>query len=285
MSVQERFHELRQKLNSKGLTPSETRELEALNKAMQANADLHQETAALNDESRRGLAWLAVLRTPFDGKYVKDTVANQNLAFSWLQPGESLTPKLLGQIFNERPRAKTELTWLPPEPTSQEKQQQQETRRAVFERACRHFKISGCEANWSLLEQFCDSESSVSQGINGGVRNLVRAGQDELTQWEQEAQQKRVAQLKTMDKRDLRNAVSEEFQNRRQQAAQAVADHSFAQKEQHDQHMGYPELPEFFRGHRLNREFFIKHCDRATMKFLNQKYGQASVEARIRGLR
>ena len=122
-------------------------------------AAIQAETQASLEESRRGLVWLEILRTPFDGRYLRDSIANQNLVFSWLHPGESLTPKFLAQIFKERPQAKNELTWSPPELTPQEKKQQRDTRRAVFEQACRHFKISTCEANWSLYAKTNSSSS------------------------------------------------------------------------------------------------------------------------------
>jgi len=143
--------------------------------------EIRKETQESREESRRGLAWLAVLRTPFDGKHLKDATANQNLVFSWLHPGESLTPKLLERIFKDRPKAKNELIWLAPELTPQQKKQQQDTRRAVFQDACHHFRISECEANWSHLQEFCDFEYLAVQDIqNIGVNKLFRARQEEL---------------------------------------------------------------------------------------------------------
>jgi hypothetical protein len=241
------------------------------------------ETQESLEETHRGLAWLSILRTAFDGgKYLKDAIANQNLVFSWLHPAESLTPHLLAQIFKERPQAKNELIWLGPDLTPEQKKQQREQRLALFLNACRHFKISTCEANFSMLEQFCNSESEVGQRIqNTQARGLIRASQQELDQFEHEAGIQRTQQLKSMSKKDLHNAVNTDFQQRREAAQAADADRVLNVKREWQSGQFKP-LPRFWNGELLNAKF-IRAASPQQIRKWREMYGSLQLDLRLRG--
>jgi hypothetical protein len=249
------------------------------------------EAQASIEESKRGLRLLDVFRNArHNGKVLKDCTANENQILELANPGEE--DQICGDWFNkiiqQTPSLVNRFVWTDP-PVSKFDKKAEERDRAEFTAFVKQNRYGDNIANFNAARGLLGPGNvrgyQLAQAVQSNALRLSPASAQELEDREAERIREHNEKLQSMSTGELRKLSGEGFDARRAQAAQAVADHSFAQKEQHDQHMGYPELPEYFRGRKLDREFFIKYCDRTTMRFLNQKYGPANVEARIRGIR
>ena len=70
---------------------------------------MEQSSFRLTSTVQHGTDCLEILRTPFDGQYLKDSQANENLVMSWLNLDELPSAKWLSKVFHERPQAKNAL--------------------------------------------------------------------------------------------------------------------------------------------------------------------------------
>ena len=255
--------------------------------------DLQQQRAETQrslEESKRGIVWLSILRADFDGRYLRDCDANRNIVFGWLNPGEDYpTVELLNSIFKERPQAKQELIWADPPPSPQQKQEAEQSDREAFTAFVKQNRYGDNVANFTLAREVLGHGNVTVYGLTQAVQNnafrLAPATPKELEDRETERIQQEQSRLRNLSTRELKEEVSAGFESKRKVFRQVEADRSFAAKEQQDKQMGYEPLPEYFRGRKLDREFFIKFATRDDLRFLNQKYGPANVEARLRGIR
>ena len=157
--------------------------------------------------------------------------------------------------------------------------------------AAREYRTFGAsEANLALAREVLGpgfSEYMLLQAIRSNAIRLAAPSEEEKTQWVQEDQEREQLRLRNLDVSQLKQEVKDGYMDRRAAAQAAEADRVFAAKEKHDQMVGgFPPLPDTFKGRRLDRDFFVKmRCTREELKFLTQKFGQANIEARIRGLR
>jgi len=90
--------------------------------------------------------------------------------------------------------------------------------------------------------------------------------------------------LKNADTRTLKKEFRDGFEQRRAQTGQAEADRVLKAKEEAEKDMGYPPLPDFHQGKRVDQQFF-KQCSRETMRFFLQRYGEFQCVQAIRGVR
>ena len=117
---------------------------------------------------------------------------------------------------------------------------------------------------------------------------LAPATAEELEEREAERIDQEQLRLRNKPSHELKAEAAQSMVDARRQAQVQEADRLLEAKEEHDKLVGgYPPLPDFFKGRRVDRDFFHKvgRCTREEWKFLTQKYGQANIEARIRGIR
>jgi hypothetical protein len=101
------------------------------------------------------------------------------------------------------------------------------------------------------------TEHGLVQAVQSNALRLAPASAQELEEREAERIDAEKLRLLHGDVRTLKDEVSAGFDQRRAQAAQAEADRAFAEKENADKGMGFPELPEYFRGRRRDRNSLL----------------------------
>jgi hypothetical protein len=143
--------------------------------------------------------------------------------------------------------------------------------RQEFETICRQHSLSECEANFNVWRS------------TNSIAGLASASEAEIAQYRQEAISARNERLLQADTRTLKTLARREGAETQTTAAQQQADREFEAATIRDAAVGYPSLPELWRGQKLNAEF-IRRADVSTLKFLRQRFGTAAIDARLRGI-
>jgi hypothetical protein len=114
---------------------------------------------------------------------------------------------------------------------------------------------------------------------------LTPATPSEVQQWRQElAEQRQDWLVNQASPAELREAANRESEQRRAAAVQQQADQQLEAAVVRDSVMGFPPLPEDWRGQKLDADF-IKMCDVATHKLLLKRFGSAQLDLRLRGVK
>jgi hypothetical protein len=256
---------------------------------------LAAERAALAERENQinhELALVNIYRVFVPGRgFAKMCEANTSIIESWLHEdqGESLSAAWFKKAIEE-PGLGDQLIWEPAENRDPVKRQQAvaaelEHARQVFAQACRQFRVSENTANFNLIREVLGTGFDVygvSQAISSGAVRLSPATQQEIAQWAQEAVEQRNEFLLTADTQTLRNIARREGAERRAAAVQAEADQQFEVNRVRDAAIGFPRLPDEWRGQKLNSAF-IRSCDVETHKLLTKRFGSAALTARLRG--
>jgi len=200
-----------------------------------------------------------------------------------------MSPEEISSAFAGNPKLASGFIWIDPPASKTDPKQKAKDLETLREAAKANGNFGASEANLSLVRDALGAgftEYQINQAIRSNAVRLAPPSEEERQQWAAEAQEQEQQRLRNLNTRELKTEVSAGFEQRRAQAAQAEADRVLKAKEEADQLAGgYPELPEFFKGHRVDRAFFVKKCSREELKFLVQKFGAANVEKRIRGIR
>jgi len=278
---QARFYELKSK---KGLSSEEQREFEALvSLAKTASEELVSQKAELRKQARI----IQILqRVRFNGRVLKDCEANEGLI---LELPPTMTPEEINSAFAGNPKLAESFLWMDP-PASKSDPKVEAKDRDVFAQAARANGNFGThESNFKLLRDTLGagfSEDQINQAIRSNAVRLAPPSQEQKDEWAALAEDERKLRLMNATTSELKQEVSAGFEQRRTAFKQAEANRVFAAKQEADKDMGYPPLPEFFKGRRVDQDFFVKmKCTREEWKFLAQKYGQANIEAKISGER
>src|SRR5215470_5927669 len=83
-----------------------------------------QEIQRQHEENLRNLGWLEILRTPYDGKHLRDSEANRSVISSWVNLDEVPNARWLAERFQENPTRKERLIWNPPPLTPEQEKKQ-----------------------------------------------------------------------------------------------------------------------------------------------------------------
>jgi hypothetical protein len=250
------------------------------------------EYEALAEQQRQvddNLMWTNIVRTPINGKYVADNLANRQIVFGWLHPGEAPTVAWFKKVLEDQALA-NQITFESADTRDPVKRQQAnaaqlEHVRQVFAQACRQLRVSENTANFNLIREVLGSDFDVygvQQAIQSGAVRLAQATQEEIAAWAQEAVEQRNRFLLDADNQTLRTIVRRESAERHQAAAQAEADRSFKVSQAMDAAIGFPPLPATWKGQPLNAAF-IRSCDVETQKLLTKRFGSAALTTRLRG--
>lgn len=255
-----------------------------------AQAELEQQRQQTGAE----LAWLNIVRTPINGRFVAGNAANREIISSWVNPGEVIYPQIAGEwlkkVLAETPALANQLAWESADTRDPVKRQQAtaaqlEQDRQVFADACRQLYIGNNQANFGIIRSTLGENLSlyqIQQAIQSGAVRVSPATQQEIAQWAAEAVANHNEFLLNADNQTLRNIARREGAERRASAVQAEADQQFEVSRVRDAAIGYPPLPDLWRGQKLDAHF-IKNCDVETQKLLSQRFGGAALDARLRG--
>jgi hypothetical protein len=261
-----------------------------------AQAELAPEREALIEQQQQNQLeelWLSVLRTPINGKFVRNVEANKGPVFGWASgPHEVISGTWFADLMKQYPNLAAELIWevaLTPAQREQQKRAQEQADRGTFLQVCKEIGMSACEGNWSLI-----SSSTLGPGFTAAqLRNVVQSGavrvvgatEVEAAAWRQEAIDTRNKFLQNADVGTLRTLANQEAQQTRVATAQAQAQADYQARVERDSHMGYKPMPEIWRGEKLDQAFLLsrKKCPAETMRKLIDLFGAAAVESRIRG--
>jgi hypothetical protein len=317
--TEKRIKELYDKMTRSGITRDERVELAALEaraevaKLQQVEVDkdnarlqhekaeiarLRAETAQMLAEADREAGYLQILRTEYSGKLLRDSEANRQEVFSLWDELQGLDRSLLGTdasfgaewfaaVMKANPKLANRFAWTTrPDPNARKLQEEMD--RKTFSVVCRSHDVSEIEANFKLLVDVLGSgfsEYAAAQAIRSNAVSLSPATAEELTKWhEEQVEQRNFDLMYRTDIPALRKMVREEAEQRRVATAQADADRILKEKEQIEAGQ-FEALPATTNdGKQIDKQFFLK-CDRQTMKYYIQRYGDAAVTKRIRGIR
>jgi hypothetical protein len=255
-----------------------------------AQAELEQQ----RQQTGADLAWLNIVRTPINGRFVIGNDANRQIISSWVNPGEVIYPQIAGEWFKkvlaESPALANQLAWESADARDPVKRQQAtaaqlEQDRQTFADACRQLHIGNNEANFGIIRSTLGENLSlyqIQQAIQSGAVRLSPATQQEMAQWAQEAVEERNEFLLTADNHTLRNIARREGLERAATATKAEADRQFEASKARDTAIGFPALPETWQGQKLDAAF-IRSCNVETQKLLTKRFGSAALDARLRG--
>ncbi len=150
--------------------------------------------------------------------------------------------------------------------------------------AVRSFGVN--EANFRLIRETLGPGFDIykiQQALASGALQLTQPTQEQWDTWAAEDVEQHNNRLLNADPETLREQVRLEAEqkrlNQQSEAEQAQLEASRAR----DAVVGYPPLPRFWEGQRLDAAF-IRKCDAPTQKLLTKKYGSASITARLRGI-
>jgi hypothetical protein len=306
-NIQKRINELYEKMHRTGLGRDERVELTALEaraevaKLQQVEVDkvkaelwqenietqkIRAETARLYAETSLELGLLEIYRTPFDGRRLAQNEANKTILVSWLNLDEIPSAEWLSKIFTERPSVKNDLIWERPAPSKHEQKLQEQADRETFSRVCRKNDVAEIEANFRLLVDVLGSgfsEFSAANAIQSNAVQLSPATPQELTKWHEEQVEQRNFDLYRTDISTLKKLTRAEAEQRRVATVQADAARVVREKELTEAGQFEPLPATTHDGKTIDKKFFLQ-CDRQTMKYYIQRYGDFQVTRRIRGL-
>jgi len=247
------------------------------------------------DEFLRNEAWSKIFRTVLPGnKIAVDNAANRGVIESWLHPHESLSPEVFLKAITETPRLIGQLVVqtadvLDPKKQRQAASAQAEKDRRIFENTAKRFELYSInEANWNVIHSTLGpglSEYQIQQAVESGAVRLTPATSSEIQEWRQGlAEQRQDWLVNRASPAELRAAANAEAEQRRVAAAKQQADQQLEAAIVRDSVMGFPPLPEDWRGQKLDAAF-IKACDVQTHKLLSKRFGSAALDLRLRGLK
>jgi hypothetical protein len=193
------------------------------------------------------------------------------------------TPRLIGQL------AVQSADVLDPKKQVAAQKQQLEADKKVFEDAAKRLELYSInEANWSVIHSILGpglSEYQIREAVASGAVRLTPATSSEIQEWRQELAEQRTDYLTHhASPAELRAAANQESEQRRLAAAQQQADQQLEAAVVRDSAMGFPSLPEDWRGQKLDANF-IKMCDIVTHKLLLKRFGSAQLDMRLRGVK
>jgi hypothetical protein len=237
-------------------------------------------------------AWTSIIRTPIGDRVVQPNEANKSIIRQWSEgPGEGPASFAWFQrVLEQDPHLSKQLVWdstdkFDPVKRQQANAAQSAQDRQTFADACRQLHIGDNEANFGIIRETLGEGFSVyqvQQAVQSGAVRLALATREDIAQWAQEAVEERNEFLLTADNQTLRNIARREGAKRRATAVRQEADRQFQTAKVRDTAIGYPALPETWRGQQLNAAF-IRSCDVETHKLLTKRFGSAALTARLRG--
>jgi hypothetical protein len=247
------------------------------------------------DQFQRDMAWNNIFRTVLPGnKIAVDNAANRGVIESWLHPHESLSPEVFLKAITETPRLIGQLVVqtadvLDPKKQRQAASAQAEEDRRIFENTAKRFELYSInEANWNVIHSTLGpglSEYQIQQAVESGAVRLTPATSSEIQEWRQGlAEQRQEFLIHQATPQQLKEAARTETEERRAVAVQQQADQQLEAAIVRDSVMGFPPLPEDWRGQKLDAAF-IKTCDVQTQKLLSKRFGSAALDLRLRGLK
>jgi hypothetical protein len=247
------------------------------------------------EQFQRDMAWNNIFRTVLPGnKIAVDNAANRGVIESWLHPHETLSAEVFLKAITETPRLVNQLVLqsadvLDPKKQRQAASAQAEEDRRIFENTAKRFELYSInEANWNVIHSTLGpglSEFQIQNAVDSGAVRLTPATSSEIQEWRQELAEQRADYLTHhASPAELRAAANQESEQRRLAAAQQQADQQLEAAIVRDSVMGFPPLPEDWRGQKLDATF-IKMCDVATHKLLLKRFGSAQLDMRLRGVK
>jgi hypothetical protein len=255
----------------------------------------NQERQRDHEQFERDMAWTGIFRTVLPGGEVAvDNAANRHIIESWLHPHETLSQKVFLKAITETPRLIQQLVLessdtLDPKKRAAANKQQLEADKKVFEDTAKRLELYSLnEANWNIVHSTLGpglSEFQIQNAVDSGAVRLTPATPSEVQQWRQElAEQRQDWLVNQASPAELREAANRESEQRRAAAVQQQADQQLEAAVVRDSVMGFPPLPEDWRGQKLDANF-IKMCDVATHKLLLKRFGSAQLDLRLRGVK
>jgi len=147
--------------------------------------------------------------------------------------------------------------------------------------------VSDCDANFNLVCRVLGTDFTIAQAVkaltDGTLQGLAPSGN--AAELRAAYQQKQIDDhnhwLMNADTKTLREITRQEIADQRQNSAQEQADRELQVGLQRQTAMGFPPLPDLWRGEKLDANF-IKHCNVETHKRLTKRFGSAALTARLR---
>jgi hypothetical protein len=124
----------------------------------------------------------------------------------------------------------------------------------------------------------------LNSAIRANALRLSPPSQEEKDEWAAEAQDREQLRLRNLGIGELKNEVSAGFDQRRAAFKQAESNRVMNAKQEAEVGAGFPPIPEFYLGKRVDKKFFLE-CSRETMRYFLQRYGDSQCTAAIRGNR
>ncbi len=147
--------------------------------------------------------------------------------------------------------------------------------------------VSACDANFNRVCGVLGTDFTIAQAVkaltDGTLQGLASSGN--AAELRAAYQQKQIDDhnhwLMNADTKTLREITRQEIADQRQNSAQEQADRELQVGLRRQTAMGFPPLPDLWRGEKLDANF-IKHCNVETHKRLTKRFGSAALTARLR---
>lgn len=173
-------------------------------------------------------------------------------------------------------------------PASKTDKEAERRDRAAFTEFAKLNGYSENVANFSLAREVLGpgnlDEYRLTQAVRSNALRLSAATAEELEEREAERVDQEQLRLRNLSTPELKEEVSSGFDQRRREFAQANASRVLQEKEAAEKQADFPPLPAFYQGKRVDQKFF-KECDRKTMRYFLQRFGDFQCTQAIRGIR
>jgi len=142
------------------------------------------------------------------------------------------------------------------------------------------------EANLALCRDVLDAGFTEDAVIHGfRTRRLILAAptDEERQQWQELDQDAEQLRLRSTPAHLLKQEAAQAMVDAQRQAQIEEGQRVLDAKRQAEEGMNFPPIPAFHQGKRVDQKFF-KECNRDTMRWFLQKFGEYQVTQKIRGL-